>query len=92
VVNFWAFERGDETLGHRRPRYVVPLDWDDHNAVIGLADGGLLQGLSGVVEEIPNAFRNAGDRGHRRINRAFSETGALGAHLQAGATAVGGQE
>jgi hypothetical protein len=37
-----------------------------------------------------------GDAGDRcagvQINRALSETGALGAHLQAGATAVGGQE
>src|SRR5271157_1979068 len=36
---FLGLERGDETLGHRRPRYVIPLDWDDHGAVFGLADG-----------------------------------------------------
>ena len=39
-----------------------------------------------VAGVVPTRF------GRERINRALSETGALGAHLQAGATAVGGQE
>src|SRR5208337_1694482 len=47
---FLGFERGDKTLGHRRPCYVVPLDWNDHGPVIGLADGE------------PAEMRDAGDR------------------------------
>jgi hypothetical protein len=41
-------------------------------------------------------FREAGlvptRFGRRHVNRASSETGALGAHLQAGVAVVGGQE
>ena len=34
-----GLERRDESLGHWGPRHIVPLDRDDHGAVIGLADG-----------------------------------------------------
>jgi hypothetical protein len=39
---FLGLERSNETLGHRRPCCKIPLDWDDHGAVIGPADGAAL--------------------------------------------------
>jgi hypothetical protein len=34
-----GLERGDEAPGHRGPGDVIPLDWDNHGAIIGLEDG-----------------------------------------------------
>ena len=39
MVNFWALSAVMKRFGHQRPSYVIPLDWDNHGAVIGLADG-----------------------------------------------------